>query len=93
MDEQIEVEVVHALPQRSVLRAVRVAVGSTVVDAVLRSGILEELPGADAGQLALGRFGERVDPGAPVAAGDRIEIYRPLRIDPRQTRVERRDRR
>jgi putative ubiquitin-RnfH superfamily antitoxin RatB of RatAB toxin-antitoxin module len=36
--------------------------------------------------LVLGVYGQRVAPGRLLQAGDRVEIYRPLRFDPRDAR-------
>jgi putative ubiquitin-RnfH superfamily antitoxin RatB of RatAB toxin-antitoxin module len=87
MAETIRVEVAYADPQRQVLLAVAVATGSTVADAIAASGILAQLPGfVPAG---IGIFGQRVGPDTRLRDGDRVEIYRPLRIDPKQARRNR----
>lgn len=87
MAETIRVEVAYADPRRQFLRAVDVAAGSSIGDAVDASGILAELPGfVPAGY---GIFGRVVALGAPLRDGDRIELYRPLTIDPKQARRRR----
>ena len=43
-DSKIKVEVVYALPQKQTLLALEVAVGTTVIEAVRASGILESYP-------------------------------------------------
>lgn len=80
------VEVVYALPRRQSIVRVPLEPGMTVLGAVERSGLLEAHPGIDREQLVLGVFGERVALDTPAAAGQRIEICRPLEIDPREAR-------
>jgi putative ubiquitin-RnfH superfamily antitoxin RatB of RatAB toxin-antitoxin module len=87
MAETIRVEVAYADPQRQVLLAVAVAAGSTVTDAIAASGILAQLPGfVPAG---IGIFGRLVEPDTLLRDGDRVELYRPLQIDPKQARRNR----
>jgi hypothetical protein len=84
--EPTVVEVVYALPARQRLVTVRLAPGMTAVEAVRASGLLEEFPELDADALALGIYGRRVEASQPLLAEDRVEIYRPLRVDPRAAR-------
>lgn len=87
----IDVEVCYALPQRQSLIAVRVAAGATVRDAIEASGILQRHPEIDLGTQRVGVFGKIRALDAPLADHDRVEIYRPLTVDPklaRQRRVE-----
>ena len=87
MADTIHVEVVYADPKRQLLLALAVAVGSTVADAIAASGILAQLPGfVPAG---IGIFGQRVEPDTPLRHGDRVELYRSLRIDPKLARRNR----
>jgi len=84
----IEIEVVYAAVDRQVLRTLRVPQGTTVRDAVLKSGISDEFPELDLSDCPLGIFGKVVaDPQVRlIQAGDRIEIYRPLLADPKEVR-------
>ena len=59
--------------------------GACVADALARSGLLDRIA-APAATLAFAVFGRRVDANAPLADGDRVEITRPLRCDPRLAR-------
>lgn len=87
MPETIRVEVAYADPQRQILRALEIAAGTSVADAVSASRILDGLPGfVPAGY---GIFGRIVAPDSPLRDGDRVELYRPLRIDPKQARRKR----
>ncbi|MFT3789618.1 MAG: RnfH family protein [Rudaea sp.] len=81
-------EVVYADAVRSVARHAIVSCGATVGEAIRACGIRDALP-ADFEPASIGIFGRIVTPDAPLRNGDRIELYRPLRIDPRQARRRR----
>lgn len=84
------VEVAYALPERQ--RVVTLPLpdsGLTAGEAVDRSGLLQEFPEIAAHALVLGIYGSVCDPSRPLRDGDRVEIYRPLRHDPRASRRER----
>ncbi len=54
----------------------------TVEQAIIQSGILRQFPDIDLTEQKVGIFGRLVKLEAPVSAGDRIEIYRPITADP-----------
>lgn len=89
----MRVEVAYARPDRQWLIAVEVEPGASARDAVERSGIVAECPEIDAHALRLGIFGEACDPATVLRAGDRVEIYRPLQVDPKEARRRRAGRR
>ena len=78
----LRVEVVHALPDRAEVVAVRLAAGATVRDAIAASGLKAEFG-------RLGIFGATVKLDTPLRDGDRVEIYRPLVLDPKEARRRR----
>jgi len=84
---RILVEVVYALPERQLLRRVMLKQGSSVGDALAASGLLEEFP--EIVSAPLGIYGAGVQPGAVLRDRDRVEIYRPLRADPKEIRRRR----
>jgi hypothetical protein len=63
--------------------------GSTVREAIERSGLLPQFPEIDLATQEVGIFGKIVKLDARVSEGDRVEIYRPITADPET--VERRD--
>ena len=63
--------------------------GSTAEQAVLNSGVLRECVGLDLATLNLGIWGKHVSLNHVLVNHDRIEIYRPLRVDPTVARRER----
>lgn len=87
----IRVEVAYALPERQILIAIDVPGHCTVLEALLRSDITRQVEGLDVTKAAVGVFGRRVeDPRVQqLAEGDRVEIYRPLRVDPMESRRRR----
>ncbi|MFT4045323.1 MAG: RnfH family protein [Solimonas sp.] len=86
---ELRIEVVCALPGRQRLKALAVSEGTTVAEAVAASGLLAEFPEIDPARAALGVFGRVVDATRPVCDGERVEIYRPLQVDPKAARRER----
>ena len=82
------IEVVHARPERQRVVELPLAEGMTAMQAVRASGLLEEFALDPAG-LALGLYGRRVDGAQPLYPGDRVEIYRPLKADPKEARKAR----
>jgi hypothetical protein len=85
----LRVEVVYALPAGEASAFVQLPRGKTAMDAVRASGILERHPELDRRSLKLGIFGKAVAADAPLADGDRVEIYRPLALDPKEARRRR----
>ena len=79
----ISVEVVFALPTTATSLLVEVPEGTTVEQAVIKSGIIEKCPEIDANNLTLGVWNRTCKLTQEVKQGDRIEIYRPLIADPK----------
>jgi len=84
--ETIFVEVAYALPAEQVLVPLQVPLGATIEEAITRSGIRERFPEIDWSINRVGVFGRLLDMGTVLHEGDRVEIYRPLRIDPKEAR-------
>lgn len=78
---KLRVEVVQALPGRLERVTLTLEAGATVGAALEAAGV--GLP------QAVGIFGRRVALDAPLADGDRVEIYRALRADPKEARRRR----
>jgi putative ubiquitin-RnfH superfamily antitoxin RatB of RatAB toxin-antitoxin module len=82
----MRVEVVFALPDEQVLEALEVEAGASVAQAIYLSGIERRFPEIDISALQVGIWGQPVDRSRVLREGDRVEIYRPLAIDPREAR-------
>ena len=88
MTDMISVEVAWATPEAQWLVPLQVPAGTTALDAVRASGLIERA-GLDACALKLGVYGKAVAGTHGVRAGDRVEIYRPLLADPKEVRRRR----
>ncbi|WP_210404873.1 RnfH family protein [Hahella sp. CCB-MM4] len=88
---KIKVEVAYALPEKQKILQLDVVPGTTVSEAVKLSGITNVFPEIDLENSKLGIFGKAVtNPEVQeIREGDRVEIYRPLKIDPKQARLNR----
>jgi len=84
----IRVEVVYADAQKQIVRSAEVTADATVEQAIRASAIREALP-AGFVPASIGIFGRVVAADSPLRDGDRIELYRPLKIDPKQARRRR----
>lgn len=87
----MEVEVAYARPDKQQIVPVIVPPGATALDAAKLSKIAELFPEIDLDTIDMGVFGKVVkNPGEHVLReGDRVELYRPLKIDPKQARLNR----
>lgn len=89
----IDVEVAYAGHAAQYARALRVPYGTTLRGVIDRSRIVERHPEIDLTTWRVGVFGELRTLEEPVRAGDRVEIYPPLRCDPKEARRRRAKRR
>jgi len=86
LTDPIRVTVVYAQPQRQWLQPVEMPSGATVQLAIERSGLLQAIPELRLEAIEVGIFHRRCGLDAPLRDGDRVEIYRPLRLDPKEAR-------
>ena len=86
---KVSVQVCYARPEGSFLKALTLDRGTTIAQAIEASGVLSTHPEIDLSQLRLGIFGKLKAADTEVREGDRIEIYRPLQADPKDTRRRR----
>lgn len=76
----LRVQLVVALPRCERIFALELPDGATVQDALAKAGLEAR---------SAGIFGETVPLETRLADGDRVEIYRPLKIDPKEARRRR----
>ena len=81
--------VVFALPDRVIEITAAVAPGATLFEVIRASGLLASCPELDLDHVRLGVWGKLRESGSVAAAGDRIEVYRPLVADPKASRSAR----
>ena len=82
MRAKLRVEVVTALAGLQTIVALQLPAGSTAGDAVTASGLA-------AGNMRLGIGGREVGAGQVLHDGDRVELLRPLALDPKEARRQR----
>ncbi|MBK1873889.1 MULTISPECIES: RnfH family protein [Marinobacter] len=87
----LRVEVAYARPDKQEIISVQVPDGATAVDAARLSGIATIFPEIDVDSISMGIFGKVIKKPADheLREGDRVELYRPLQIDPKQARLNR----
>jgi putative ubiquitin-RnfH superfamily antitoxin RatB of RatAB toxin-antitoxin module len=83
----IAVTVCYATLEKQVEIPVMVSENCTIESAIIQSKIIEQLPEIDLTKNPVGVFNERVALHAIAKADDRIEIYRPLKINPKDRRL------
>ena len=84
--EEIAIEVSYAVPGAQRVLRLRVTAGCTARRAAAWSCMDALFPEIDLARCPLGVFGAAVEDGHRLADGDRLEIYRPLEIDPMEAR-------
>ena len=85
----MRVEVAYAAAERQVLVALDVDEGATVEVALRRAACHAAFDGLNLSRMPVGVYGKRVDRGRLLRPGDRIELYRPLLLDPKEARRRR----
>jgi len=83
---KIWVEVAYASEEKQEIISVEIDAGSSIERAIDCSGVLEKFPEIDLMQQNVGIFSKKKKLTDVVREGDRIEIYRPLLIDPKEAR-------
>jgi putative ubiquitin-RnfH superfamily antitoxin RatB of RatAB toxin-antitoxin module len=86
VSDRIAVEVVFGRPEAQTLVALSLQQGATVASAIARSGLAETYPDESFADLPAGIWGRVVERERILKDGDRVEIYRPLQLEPRESR-------
>lgn len=82
----MHIEIVYGLKEEQYLYGMDVPEGTTVAQAIEDSPLLKQHPEIEVNQVGI--FAKLVKMETVLKEGDRIEIYRPLKIDPRKRRRE-----
>lgn len=85
----IRVQVCHALPDSAFVAELALPAGATLRQALDASGLLQRHPEIDLDTQKAGVFGKVKPFDTPLRDGDRVEVYRPLLADPKETRRRR----
>lgn len=88
MADWIQVEVVAGNADEQVLVALTLVQGATAMDAVAAAALDERLPDLTLDTKLIGIFGRRCKPDQILKTGDRVEVYQPLKADPKVVRRE-----
>ena len=94
MTDKILIEVAYALPKQQKIVELEVDAGTLAIDAAKAANIDNFFDGLtlDIDSLKMGIFGKAIKPKTHImSAGERIEIYRPLKADPKASRKARAD--
>ena len=84
----LRIRVIYALPDHQATVDLQLPPGTSLTEAVNRSGLLQKFPEVAKRPLSCAIFGRAVPLTYELRDGDRIEILRPLLIDPKQSRRE-----
>jgi putative ubiquitin-RnfH superfamily antitoxin RatB of RatAB toxin-antitoxin module len=86
---ELQVYVAYATPQREFIHPMRVAPGTTIGQAIEQSGVLASFPEINLVTQPVGVYGKKKTLDTVLRERDRIEIYRPLVADPKDSRRKR----
>jgi putative ubiquitin-RnfH superfamily antitoxin RatB of RatAB toxin-antitoxin module len=85
----LKIEVIYALKHKAVVKVITVDQGTTIQKAIDQSGLLTQHQEIDLDVNKVGIFSQLKTLDTLVKDGDRVEIYRPLIIDPKEARRKR----
>jgi len=85
----ISVQICYARPDRQFLLEQIVAPSTTIQQAIQSSGIVEQAPEIDVSVWRVGIYGKLKTLDTVLREHDRVEIYRPLIADPKDSRRKR----
>lgn len=89
MAQQISITVAYATPDQQVELPVQLDAHCNISLAIKKSGILQQFPEIPFPDIEVGVWGKRLPLDGLIREGDRVEIYRPLIIDPKEARRQR----
>jgi len=85
----MQIEVAYAEPQQQWVQLVELPEGATVAQALAAVATQDPFERLDLAQMPVGVFGEEVQREHPLQPFDRVELYRSLRLDPKEARRQR----
>ena len=87
--DEIAIEVVYAIPEQAYVVPLKVKKTTTIRQAIELSGLLQQYPEIDLHQNKVGIYSKLKELNTELRDGDRVEIYRELRVDPKEARRRR----
>ncbi|MGO1000960.1 RnfH family protein [Lysobacter sp. CA196] len=85
----MKIELVRAWPRRFEALSLELTDGATVADALAAAGWGTDAEGANAEISGYAIFGVKALADTPLRDGDRLELLRPLQLDPKEARRRR----
>ena len=82
----MQITVAYATPDKQVELPLELDQGSTIEQALEASGIYALFPEIDRANLQVGVFSKKAKLTDILSENDRVEIYRPLQVDPKEAR-------
>ena len=82
----VQVQVCYALPDSIYLHDLTLPAGCTVGQAILASDVLQRHTEINLSTAKIGVYGKLKTMDSIINQGDRVEIYRPLQADPKDSR-------
>ena len=84
----MKIQVVYAKPDQQSIVELDVPDGTTVFEAAVQSGLANQFPEIDLDTTPMGIFGVCVKTATTtiLRPGDRVELYRSLLVDPKESR-------
>jgi len=89
MADMLHISICYATPQREFLREFAVPSGTTIGQAIEQSGVLTEFPEINLVTQPVGIYARKQTLDTVLRERDRVEIYRPLVADPKDSRRRR----
>lgn len=89
MAEPVQVFLCYGTAEREYLRTMQVEPGTTIGQAIELSGVLTEFPDINLATQPVGIYARKKTLDTVLRERDRIEIYRPLVADPKDSRRRR----
>ena len=87
--EALQIYVAYATPADEFIHPMRVAPGTTIGQAIEGSGVLSRFPEINLVTQPVGIYGKKKSLDTVLRERDRVEIYRPLVADPKDSRRRR----
>lgn len=88
-DDVITIEVAYGTAENQTLIELQVRRGTTLIEAIRLSAIADKCPEINIDDSRKGLFGKLANDEKVLKNHDRVEIYRPLLVDPKEARRRR----
>ncbi len=85
----MKISVVYALPDQQAVYLLELPEGSTLAAALQQCGLERDFPALNPATASVGIYGRIMPRHTVLQAGDRVEIYRELRAEPKEVRRQR----